>query len=70
MGNLGEMICKSCGCWRSTVIKTACPKLQKKYNELIMAVGNKYPNETRHETALRYIQQAERTNNQPCQARR
>lgn len=30
-----------------------------KYNELIMAVGNKYPNETRHETALRYIQERE-----------
>ncbi|MDA3835144.1 MAG: hypothetical protein PF495_17305 [Spirochaetales bacterium] len=32
---------------------------QEKYGELIMAVCNKYPNETRHETALRYIQQAE-----------
>lgn len=31
-----------------------------KYNELIMAVGMKYPDESRHETALRYIQQAER----------
>ena len=29
------------------------------YNELLFAVGNKYPNETRHQTALRYIQQAE-----------
>lgn len=34
--------------------------LRAKYDELIMAVGNKYPNETRHQTALRYIQQAER----------
>lgn len=31
----------------------------RKYEELIMAVGNKYPNETRHETALRYIKSAE-----------
>ena len=31
----------------------------EKYNELIMAVGMKYPNETRHETALRYIRCAE-----------
>ncbi len=31
----------------------------EKYNELLMAVENKYPNETRHETALRYIKQAE-----------
>jgi len=30
-----------------------------KYNELIMAVGNKCKDETRHETALRYIKQAE-----------
>jgi len=31
----------------------------EKYNELIFAVGNKYQGETRHETALRYIKQAE-----------
>lgn len=30
-----------------------------KYQELLMAVGNKYPGETRHETALRYIRKAE-----------
>jgi len=29
------------------------------YNELIMAVETKYPDESRHETALRYIQQSE-----------
>jgi len=34
-----------------------------KYNELIMAVGNKYPGESRHETALRYIVERE---SQPC----
>ena len=34
------------------------PRLQ--YNELLMAVGNKYEGESRHETALRYIQEAER----------
>lgn len=32
-----------------------------KYNELIFAVGNKYPNETRHETALKYIRRAEKS---------
>ncbi len=32
---------------------------QEKYNELIMSVGNKFPNETRHETALRYIKSCE-----------
>ena len=29
------------------------------YQELIMAVGKKYPNETRHQTALRYIKERE-----------
>ena len=29
------------------------------YYELIMAVGTKFPNETRHETALRYIRERE-----------
>ena len=33
--------------------------IKTKYNELIMAVGNKYKDETRHETALRYIRQTE-----------
>ena len=37
----------------------------KLYQELIYNIGNKYPNETRHETALRYIRQAE---NQPDEA--
>lgn len=34
-------------------------ELEAKYNELIMAVASKYPNETRHQTALRYINDAE-----------
>lgn len=34
-------------------------ELRAKYHELLYAVANKYPNETRHETALRYIRQAE-----------
>jgi hypothetical protein len=32
----------------------------EKYYELLYAVGRKYPNETRHETALRYILNAEK----------
>jgi len=32
---------------------------QKKYNELIMAVESKFPGESRHDTALRYIQDRE-----------
>jgi len=31
-----------------------------KYYDLVMSVGNKYPGESRHETAKRYIHQAER----------
>jgi len=34
-------------------------ELKKKYNELIMAVERKWDGETRHETALKYIKQAE-----------
>ncbi|MBU1240777.1 hypothetical protein KJ865_13775 [Myxococcota bacterium] len=30
-----------------------------KYRELLMTVGNKYPEESRHETALRYLRAAE-----------
>jgi hypothetical protein len=37
------------------------PKPESKYMELIMAVGQKHPNESRHETALRYIREAERS---------
>lgn len=33
--------------------------VQEKYDELIYAVGRKYPNETRHETALHYIKRME-----------
>lgn len=34
-------------------------RLQTKYNELLYAVARVRPNETRHETALRYIREAE-----------
>jgi hypothetical protein len=34
-------------------------ELEKKYYELLYAVGKKYPNESRHETALRYIKERE-----------
>lgn len=42
--------------------KVLAPLFQKEmaqYNELIMAVERKFPGETRHQTALRYIRQAE-----------
>ncbi len=34
-------------------------RLTKQYHELLFAVGRKFDNESRHETALRYIQEAE-----------
>ena len=34
-------------------------RLRGLYEELLYAVGNKHPRETRHQTALRYIHQAE-----------
>jgi hypothetical protein len=37
-------------------------RLKKGYSELLMAVGNKYKGETRHETALKYIKRAEEVN--------
>jgi DNA-binding FadR family transcriptional regulator len=40
--------------------------LRETYNELIMAVESKFPGETRHETALRYIQQGERRDSSPA----
>jgi hypothetical protein len=41
--------------------------LKEKYNELLMAVSNKYPSETRHQTALRYIKNAEEVKANECE---
>lgn len=38
------------------------------YMELIYAVARKFPGETRHETALRYILNAENSSNKGCEA--
>jgi hypothetical protein len=43
-------------------------QLEAKYYDLIYAVSQKWPNETRHETALRYIRQAETITNEPAQS--
>jgi len=40
--------------------RTKLLKIKHLYYELINAVENKYSNETRHETALRFIEQAQR----------
>lgn len=42
--------------------------IKQRYENLIFAVGNKYPDESRHETALRYIRQAENKSHQSCGA--
>lgn len=44
------------------------PLTDDKYDELIFAVGRKHPGETRHETALRYIRQAEISDSGPAKA--
>ena len=41
-------------------------ELEAQYGELIFAVATKYPDETRHQTALRYIQQAENREASPA----
>lgn len=40
--------------------------IEEKYNELIMAVAKKFTNETRHQTALRYINEAESFQDNSC----
>jgi len=46
-------------------LQQALAAAEGKYHELIMAVARKFPNETRHETALRYIRQAEQQATEP-----
>ena len=41
--------------------------LRAKYYDLLYAVGNKYEGESRHETAKRYIKQAEMNQGGPCE---
>jgi diketogulonate reductase-like aldo/keto reductase len=43
---------------------------QRLYNELIMAVASKHPNETRHQTALRYIMEREEMRSISAECRR
>ena len=45
----------------------AARNFEKAYHELIFAVGNKHKGETRHETALRYIREAETGSTEPAQ---
>lgn len=43
------------------------PDIEALYYELLYAVASAYPDESRHETALRYIQQAETHGQVPTQ---
>lgn len=45
--------------WTPNICEKCAEELQGKYMELIMAVAKKFPDETRHQTALRYIMKAE-----------
>ena len=40
-----------------------CEEISKKYYELLYGVASKFPDESRHETALRYILNAEKCGN-------
>jgi hypothetical protein len=46
----------------------AAQPAQELYNELLFAVSRVHPNETCHQTALRYIQQAESGGSDQCTA--
>lgn len=64
-------ICKDCGskfwpeAWNTRAqpdleeLKQENARLKELYNQLLYAVGEKHKGETRHQTALRYIHQAE-----------
>jgi hypothetical protein len=55
-------------CAEVTRLTAEVQRLRGVYDELIYAVGNKYDGETRHQTALRYIRQAESHDGSPGQA--
>jgi len=59
MANLGMPNSRSLLLALQQVANEVAQAERVKYDELIMAVGNKWPGESRHETALRYIREAE-----------
>lgn len=65
-GEAEDVHCETAKVVQQLITQTQQETLEwvEKYNELIFAVGNKYEGETRHQTALRYIKQAEDTSNQ------
>ena len=55
--------------WVLNYVAQAEKEARKPYDELIYAVSNKYPNETRHQTALRYIRSTEQGGEATAQLR-
>jgi hypothetical protein len=53
-------------CERTSPPPCSASDVSAKYNELLYAVARKFPGESRHETALRYIRQAEEVFAGPC----
>ena len=51
---------------RAEKAEALAEQFRKDYMELIMAVAKKYPNETRHQTALRYILEREQPSKDQC----
>ena len=49
-----------------TILKDKLVKINGLYNELLFAVAKKYPNESRHDPAKRYIQDKERSVDGPA----
>ena len=45
------------------LVRQKIADIEEKYNELIMAVERKFMDETRHQTALRYIKESEQFEN-------
>jgi|JI10StandDraft_1071094.scaffolds.fasta_scaffold101188_8 hypothetical protein len=65
-GGLGQRIYTTAGAGyekKKYVRADKTEATEARYNELLLAVSNKYPGETRHETALRYIRERETPNN-------
>ena len=59
--DINEVISKSCPDWLSRQIERAEENglYEERYFELLYAVSNKHPGETRHQTALRILRNAD-----------
>ena len=57
--------------WAAAIEALATPKadVDHSYGQLLYAVARKFPGESRHETALRYIREAEARATEPGQAK-